>query len=448
MLKNKVFDLSNNILDFGYTLDSLKDCPYTFDSIISNVKSSLIVFDSNDLIIDSLIAASSSLLNDNDRVFIGLVNENKITDLKHKNLLGGFFRSTKEKTNAAIIIVDKNTYYAALSKDVIFYLGNGDQYKELFELVNHYIWAKSTAELCKGQFKQVNETRLSVSYPEIVTARRYSLDEYKDINGYALSEKFISNNKPTFVTKTNMFNSFLSGSNLELNVFDDYFYTIKFNDFFVKARSFDNKKIGELYSQGNNSIWYNGSMVNILNSDSVNEYVYLPLDEYKDYNPNFEFYLSYYKKIALSVSINVEVNPIVIDASYKPSPKYDKINQYNLQLKNGIEKIKSLFGDDKKLSKQIETIEKERNIFEKADLFNKFITENQAGVSSLNNQKNNFKPIIVDKNDLIVPNDLIGKLFVKSNKEYLALKDESDLIKGKEWLKENKYSATLVLLDE
>ena len=149
MLKNKVFDLSNNILDFGYTLDSLKDCPYTFDSIVSNVKSSLIVFDSNDLIIDSLIAASSSLLNDNDRVFIGLVNENKITDLKRKNLLGGFFRSTKEKTNAAIIIVDKNTYYAALSKDVIFFLGNGDQYKELFELVNHYIWAKSTAELCK-----------------------------------------------------------------------------------------------------------------------------------------------------------------------------------------------------------------------------------------------------------------------------------------------------------
>ena len=227
-----------------------------------------------------------------------------------------------------------------------------------------------------------------------------------------------------------MFNSFLSGSNLELNVFDDYFYTIKFNDFFVKARSFNNKKIGELCSQGYNSIWYNGNMVDILNSDSVNEYVYLPLDEYKDYNPNFEFYLSNYKKITLSVSINFEVNPIVIDASYKPSPKYDKINQYNLQLKNGIEKIKSLFGDDKKLSKQIETIEKERNIFEKADLFNKFITENQAGVSSLNNQKNNFKPIIVDQNDLIVPNDLIVNYLLSQIKVF-SFKDESDLIKGR-----------------
>ena len=76
-------------------------------------------------------------------------------------------------------------------------------------------------------------------------------------------------------------------------------------------------------------------------------------------------------------------------------------------------------------------------------MFNEFVSSKEFGVEALNNKKSPVSTINVNETDLIVPNDLIGKLYFKNNKNYLAT-SESRLEDASKWLNDNKMEATLI----
>ena len=76
-------------------------------------------------------------------------------------------------------------------------------------------------------------------------------------------------------------------------------------------------------------------------------------------------------------------------------------------------------------------------------MFNEFVSSKEFGVDALNNKKSPVSTINVNEADLIVPNELIGKLNSKQNKDYLAT-TVSRIKDAKEWLKENKMEAVLI----
>ncbi|MDY0138731.1 MAG: hypothetical protein RBR50_03435, partial [Candidatus Izemoplasmatales bacterium] len=60
--------------------------------------------------------------------------------------------------------------------------------------------------------------------------------------------------------------------------------------------------------------------------------------------------------------------------------------------------------------------------------------------------KNAFKKVIVNENDIAVPNEIIGKLYEKNSSLYFAVEDEKQIKKAKEFLKEHSLEAVMVSL--
>lgn len=56
--------------------------------------------------------------------------------------------------------------------------------------------------------------------------------------------------------------------------------------------------------------------------------------------------------------------------------------------------------------------------------------------------------INIGKEEISVPQELLGKLYTKSNNQFLAIKDETKISDAKKWLSENNQEATLVLGNE
>ena len=76
-------------------------------------------------------------------------------------------------------------------------------------------------------------------------------------------------------------------------------------------------------------------------------------------------------------------------------------------------------------------------------MFNLLANENVFGDDSLKNKKSPVSIINVNEKDLIVPNELIGRLYVKKGANYLATNLER-IDDAKKWLKENNMEATLI----
>ena len=136
------------------------------------------------------------------------------------------------------------------------------------------------------------------------------------------------------------------------------------------------------------------------------------------------------------------VNPIVLDEQYKLSGSYQKVDALQKSLTHNLEELKKLV-DDKDAKKQLTNIESERNIFEKARLYNLFIENKDFGVEALNT-KTKFKKVNYDLS-WVVPSDILGKLYTKGKDVYMALNDESKVEEAKKWLDENHIEAVLIL---
>jgi hypothetical protein len=147
-----------------------------------------------------------------------------------------------------------------------------------------------------------------------------------------------------------------------------------------------------------------------------------------------------------TIKINVDVEPMVIDASYQVSAKYKKRSDTEKLLAENLNKLKKLADDDN--VKIIDSIINTKLLLERINKYNKFLSLNEFGEETLKNKKANVSMINIGKEEISVPQELLGKLYTKSNKQFLAIKDETMISDAKKWLNENNQEATLVLGNE
>jgi len=87
-------------------------------------------------------------------------------------------------------------------------------------------------------------------------------------------------------------------------------------------------------------------------------------------------------------------------------------------------------------------------LLERIRKYNEFLSQTEFGEETLKNKKASVSKINVGKEEISVPQELLGKLYTKSNKQFMALKDEDKITEAKKWLSENNQEATLVLSNE
>lgn len=438
----KIIDYKNTIIENGFIYTDNSESNVSLKDVVNKVINNIIIYDTKNLILDKFLNESQALLNDTNKVFIGLISDADLASLKNKGVNGGFFRSTDVNSNCAIIIVDKSYAYAAFDNDHVYEIDN-TRIDDLFNYINYLIWSKGKTEFCQGRVSSVSEARLSVIKPVINTVidakHEAGTDEFECATNLLVKE--MKTIKDSIVLKGCTKSAYVDNDDLFLNLFENAYYAAKDWKSLVSANSFTNKNLNELYGK---NLWIDGKKITIKNRCSIVEDVNLPVDEYKSFAPDYEKIASKNNDLTLSLEVIVNVNPIVVDNSYKLSGRYSKVNDAMSKLNDSINKIKNLSGEDKGILKKIELILSERIIKNKIELFNKFISSKDFGVEALNNEKNKFKSIVYDSN-LEVPNELIGKLYEKNKTNYLAIKSEDKIDEASKWLKENNLEAVLIL---
>lgn len=436
----KTYDYGMKTLDSGFE-ERIKMKPeYQLADIINSAKENIIIFDSNDYIIDEFLVASQELLNNSKVLVIGLVNLQLLNSLKTKGINGGFFRSTDTKASAAIIIVDKKDYYVCFDNNEIY--KTDDSSNTIYNYINHLIWAKTTFEFCQGRVSKVDETRLSVVKPTIEgpdMSLHYDAGTKEFNPEYICLFKEEEPKQKTYIFKKDLKSCFYKNGLLYINLFENHYAPISNWKSMIKSESFENKDLNHLYGK---NIWYKGKKLEILDRDSISKKIEKPLDEYKTFTPNLDEIANSYNGYSLMLDVRVDVNPIVRDSSFSLYEGYRKSKELQNTISNNLEKIDSLI-EDKKLKKQLNSISEELNLEEKVNLYNKFVDELAIGVEQLNNKKP-YAHLSFDKS-MIVPSDLLGKLYIKNKELYFALVSENKIDLAKKWMEENKIKAVLIL---
>ncbi len=443
MVLDKVFDYSNEKLKYGFQYIN-KDNKLTLSDIVNSAKENIIFCDTNSFIIDDLLPKMSNILNDNKIIVMGLINDKALGDLRKKGIRGGFFRSTSSKVNAAVIIIDKTYYYVAFDANNIFEMADSKAYNEVFEYINHLIWTTTTNEFCQGDYREIKESRLSVVKPAFHSAKE-KVDEAvigtDDISANTLLSNVEKDyHKPCMLLDVKIPSSYMIKDVLYTNLYEEKYYGIKGFDKSYIAKSFENETYDSLVGK---DIWYSNKHIIIKKNDEITKNYSLPLDEYNSYEPNFDEIAKSYNGFTTLLKVKCEINPIELDSSYKIHPNYSNYKSLDSQVSNNLERLLKL--DESKINKVIKKIQEERSLAERIRKYNEIIKDKEFGVEALVDKKNAFKQISFKEDDIIIPSDIIGKLYLKDKKNYLALKDESKIDDAKKWLKDNNLEAVLIL---
>src|SRR5690554_2732442 len=182
MRKEKQFNYSNDIVQFGFLYNDKKKSKITLKSIIDSVEQSIVVYDYKNILLSNITSEASDLLNDNNKLFIALTSDNELRKLMDSGVKTGFIRSTNKSAHGAIIIVDKEKMYFASSKDIIF-----ESYKnvipEVFNYINYLIWNTASYEILQGQMNDVKGIRHSIVKPVFEKLISKEVVAQKDIIG-------------------------------------------------------------------------------------------------------------------------------------------------------------------------------------------------------------------------------------------------------------------------
>jgi len=440
MKYTKTYDYSNNKIQFGYVYYQSSSSEITLSSLINSVVHNIIIYDTENSIMNEFLVAAQDLLNNKEKLVIGLTSNESIKNLKQKGVNSGFFRSTSEKSKMAIIIVDKKKFYLAFDSSHIYQTTSSDN-PLIFNYVNHLIWSKSEFEFCKGRLSEVKNTRLSIVKPifdQSIDAKSLTYGT-KDLetNSY-LKTKEDNSQESSLIMNDLTKSAYVVNDVLYLQAIEKAYFPISDWYSLRKAYSFNNKSLKDL---ANDKLWVDGKNVTIKQSDTIVKKFEKPLNTYKTYQPDFDDIANEYDDYTLSLIVDVEVEPITLDSNYKLSDSYKKIADVKESLNKYLEELDKLI-DDKDAKKQLKTIMSERNLEEQVRLYNLFIADKEFGVDSLNT-KTKFKSISFDKK-WNVPSDIIGKLYTKGSVTYLAMKDESHIDDATKWLEENDIKAILI----
>ncbi len=446
MLRTKTFNYQDKVLDYGFIELELKTSNIRIESILNSVKESFIIVDTKGLLIYDLLKSAESFLNQNEKVFVGLTSDKIISELRKNGVLNGFFRSTNEQFETGIIIVDKKTAYLALDVNHIYDVPQR-YVSEIFNHVNHVIWSKANYEQCQGSLKKVEEARLSVVIPAFLNdlnfeTRKIALaTESAGRDGECLiltKEKDIQ--RKAKVSPFDIKGLGLTDDALCVNAFNDNYYPLSVSDNSIyTAESFEKETIGALVGK---KIWFKGNIYDVEEKETISDSISVPLDELDSFEPDFGSSEKTFKGIVLNLTVFIDIKALKLDGSYALSNKYKAIQKVENELKESIAKLEKM-DLDKKLLKQLESIKSERTLSEKVRMFNEFVASKEFGIDALNNKKSPVSIINVNKDELNVPNELIGKLYTKQGKNYLATTKER-VNDAKKWLKENRMEAILI----
>lgn len=459
-LLTQTIDQSDQIINFGYEYLKKTKSKNSLDMIVAETNESLIIYDTKDNIFSYLASNHTDFLNDKKRLYIGLISNEMIVELGNSGIKNGFYRSTKQASEVAIIISDKKRAFVVLNEDVIFEV-RSTAVLELFQLINSLLWVNSDFEVINGsKVNEVESIRLSVvrpSFDKLVYANDLKDKEFKEA-----TKGFKADLNLTKDSKDKMKNSILIEDNLPdvviddkllINVFEDIFVPCNIERSFYVAKSFENQTYGSLVGK---KLIIDGKDEVIIDSDKFEGSKDVPLEDYKNYSIDFkEVFKKELSNYVCKANLSFTVFPLKIDSKYKLSKNYQNVKNKKNELTQELDKLKKLFNskdkskiDNLKL-KQIEVIEKEGNIIKQIDLYNNFIKDLVVGDKTLIEKgKDKFRQINVSLKDLTVPPEIIGKLYEKDNKVFLALKEYKMLEQGKVWLKEKNISASLVLDNE
>ena len=446
MLKTKTFNYRDNVLDFGFVELEPRATSTSLRSLASSVKESLIIVDTKGSFILDALKELEEYLNQSERIIVGLTNDKVISELKKNGVQNGFFRSTDEQFETGLVILDKKE--AKIVLDINHIYDVPPRYvPEIFAYVNHVIWSKANYEQCQGSLKKVEEARLSVVVPPFLDDIDINSPKYvyatesenhecetliihkeKEVNRKAKVSPFVFNGIG------------LNADALLMNAFGNNYYPVPISDgSLFTSETFEKATLKSLSGK---RVWVKGKWFDVIEKATSSKTVYVPLDQVNSYQPEFGDYEKEYDGMALELLISVDVKPIKLDNSYALSNRYKVIQRVENELNESISKLEKL-ELDKKLLKQLESIKAERLLINKVKMFNDFVSSKDFGVEALNNKKSPVSTININETDLIVPNELIGKLYTKNNKNYLAT-TESRLEDALKWLKENKMEATLI----
>jgi len=451
MRKEKQFNYSNEIVQFGFLYNKHKSCKVSLKTILDNVEKNIVVYDYNNILLSNIVSESSDLLNSNSKLFIALTSDKELRKLMDSGVKTGFIRSTNKSADGAIIIVDKEKMYFATSKDIIFE-SYKNSIKEVFEYINYLIWNTASYEILQGQMNDVKGIRHSIVKPvfeKLITKEEVA---QKDIIGatedveqglglnYIPKEEQVVNSlvidpSVTSIARTSRF--------AYVKVFDEVYLQVKYDSCIELAESFENLTYQALVGK---SAWIDGKKTTIEENLKITKTIELPLDAYKEFEPEFEKYIiSNHLGKYLTIDVILDIEPMKIDTSYKISNRYKRREEIIETIDTNVDKLIKLFEDDEKVLKQIKS---ESRLIEKAKKYNDYIDNNEAGLKVLKTKKKNksFKKIIFKENELVVPSELIGVLYEKNKDLYFAVENEKSVKKAKDFLKDNKLEAVMVLL--
>ena len=445
MVKVKKYDYSKNIIDYGFVKLETKNSKLLLPDVIASVKENIIVVDTNSRFFLKYLADFSSCLNQTEKLFIGLVDKQTLNSLHDKGVRTGFIRSTNLMFETGLIIVDKKEVYCVLDSNRIYELANKEVTKEIFDYVNHIIWSKTNFELFQGGLANVNEIRQSVVMPGLNNATmvpdsvNFSTERNMRPGTLLLKkEDVINESAKVLATDINAFTNSFPGLAIEL--FEKKYYLFNVDeDSIIRAESFSKKPLSELDGK---KLWVNGKEFEILKNDLLESEERVPLDLVDSYSPDFDSKAEKYSNYTLELEIRINVLPIKLDNSFSLSNRYKTIARVESELNDGLAKLLKL-DLEKKLIKQLESIKSERLLINRVKMFNEFVASKEFGVDALNNKKSPVSIINVNEEELNVPNELIGKLYTKQSKNYLATTKER-IADAKKWLKENKMEAVLI----
>lgn len=442
----------DKIIKYGFIYDQEKTSSITIEDILSEVSKSILIYDTKGPVFYDFASKASKLMNNPNIVFAGLVSHKMIQELKSKGIVSGFYRATSKDIDIAVAIVDKTKAFLIVDSKHVIKIVDLKVANEIFHYANHVLWSHAEFEVLNNSApKKINEIRLSVVIPSFkaLTLKSKFNDDLVAFGTQDFSTPHLlllsqprESDKDAYIINQNITSLCGIKNEFYVKLFDDFYVPIGSDiKHLVIGRSFKDEKIGLLIEK---DLWFDGKKRLIKKEETFASTIYMPLDEYKTFEPDFDqIYSQQVKENYGTVKINVDVKPLVIDTSYQISSKYDKRLKIERQLTENLSKIKKLADEDN--AKIIENIISIKLLVERIKKYNDFLSTNEFGEETLKNKKANVSKINIGKEEISVPQELLGKLYAKSNKQFLAIKDESRITDAKKWLKENNQEATLVL---
>lgn len=447
MIKKKSFDYSAKSLDFGFEYYSSRDTAITINQFSKMTSTSLFIYDTENCIIEELLRNNSELVNDAHRLFIGLVSDKILESLQKLGVKTGIFRSTNIKNNCAVIVVDKTKVFIAMDEKHIYEV-NTSYSREIFQYLNYLFWSQTDFEFF-GNYGKVKDLRMSVLEPNLsplmnenVSSAEYGTEDYQANNMMINSEHFTK--RKSYLLACPISNAFSkSGNDLNINVFGNVFLPIPFErETLFNGESFHNKTLKDLIQK---EVWYREKKYKVQSEKTISEDVYLTLDEFNDYIPDFEKVAERNNELVCTLNVEVNVKKVALDDTYKRHPNYKEKEKAENELNSSIQKIENLKIDG--IEKQLSTVIGTKNLSEKIRLFNELLNKysDKIGDEVLNKKEKLVSPIVVSQEKIAVPSDVIGDLYIKDGKAYIAVDSSSNYQDAKQWLNDHKMEGFVIL---